>query len=346
MNLHYQSSHAGVHVALAHYLAKANGSPSVAAILAEQNHAPTPVVELLKAAVPAGTIGDAAWAGGLADLPGATTTFLQQLGGRSAFAALVDAGVLTRAPLRSRVGATATGIVAGAIEEGHARPVGKITLNGDSLTPRKVGALVVVSRDIVESQSAASQAFLSRVLRRSIAQAIDVGFYEALVTSGTTQFPSSGPGPDDIRADVQALLNAINDGQGRLAFVASVDVANAAVMVDDHHGGTSPEGLSEFFGLPFAVSSGLPAGTLVLLNGDKIAADIESIVLDVSRHGTVEMSDTPTNNAVTGTGAQQVSLWQTNSVGIAVTGIYGAAVGAPDALGILTDIEWGQEASS
>ncbi|MGR9135661.1 phage major capsid family protein [Rhizobium leguminosarum] len=332
----HQAEFAGTIQSLVRALVIAAKTGETTADIADRLRMPAPAQRILKAAVAAGTLADPSWAGQLADMQAASSAFLQGLGGRSAFAALLDLGVLTRAPLRSRVGAVAEGVVGAVTGEGQARPVSRISLNGDALLPQQADAIVVLSREVIENASAAAHAFLSRQLRRAVAKALDVGFFDRLITSATPTFSSTG----DHVTDLKTMLDATNSGEGRLVWVAAPDVANSIALLNDGRGTASPEGVSEFLNLPFAVSPGLAAGTLVLLDGDRILADIESLGIDVARFATLEMNDEPTMDAITPTATPVVSLWQTNAVAVKVSALFGVSAGTADAVAVLTGIEW------
>jgi HK97 family phage major capsid protein len=211
-----------------------------------------------------------------------------------------------------------------------------MSLSGDALAAQQADAVIVLSREVLENSSAASQAFVSRQLRRAVAKALDVGFFSTLVTSATPSFSSTG----DHVTDLKILLDATNSGEGRLAWIASTSAANSIALLDDGRGTASPEGVSEFMGLPFAVSPGLPAGTLILLDGDRVLADVESLGIDVARHASLQMDDAPTMDAITPTGTSTVSLWQTNSVAVKISALFGVTAGADDAIAVLTDVAW------
>jgi HK97 family phage major capsid protein len=211
-----------------------------------------------------------------------------------------------------------------------------MSLNGDALAAQQADAIIVLSREVVENSSAASQAFVSRQLRRAVAKALDAGALSTLITSATPTFAAT----DNHAADLKQLLDTVNSGEGRLAWIAAPDVANSISLLNDGRGGASPEGLSEFLGLPFAVSPGLAAGTLILLDGDRILGDVESLGVDTSRFASLQMSDEPTTDVITPTATAVVSLWQTNSVGIKISALFGAVAGTPDALAVMTGVEW------
>lgn len=335
------AEHAGTIQSLVRALVIAEKTGETTSEIADRLRLPAPAARILKAAVGAGTLSDPAWAGQLADMQTASSVFLQGLGGRSAFAALLDLGIITRAPLRSHVGAFSEGIVGAVNGAGEARPVSRMVLNGDALLPQQADAVIVLSREVIENSSAASQAFVSRQLRRAAAKALDVGFLDRLVSSATPSFTSTGDHPTDLKV----LLDATNTGEGRLAWVAATDVANSICLLNDGRGTASPEGVSEFLNVPFAVSPALPAGTLILLDGDRILADVQSLGIDIARHASLQMDDAPTNDAGTPTATPVTSLWQTNVIGVKLSALFGATAGTSDALSMMTDITWGASVS-
>ncbi|MGO7598869.1 phage major capsid protein [Rhizobium ruizarguesonis] len=332
----HQAEFAGTIQSLVRALVIAEKTGEPLSDVADRLRMPAPAQRILKAAVGAGSLGDPAWAGQLADMAAASSAFLQNLGGRSAFAALLDLGVITKAPLRSRVGAVSEGVVGAVNAEGQARPVSRMTLSGDELAAQQADAIIVLSREVVENSSAASQAFVSRQLRRAVARALDVGLFDRLVTSSTPSFVAT----DNHAADLKQVLDAVNTGEGRLCWIASPDVANSISLLNDGRGSASPEGVSEFLNLPFAVSPGLAAGTLILLDGDRVLADIESLGIDVARHASLQMDNEPTMDAITPTATATVSLWQTNAVAVKVSALFGVAAGTSDAIVVLTDVAW------
>ncbi|PDS29589.1 phage major capsid protein [Rhizobium phaseoli] len=330
------NEHAGTILALVRALVICERTGEPLSDVADRLRMPAPAQRILKAAIAAGSLGDPQWAGQLADMAAASSAFLQSLGGRSAFGALLDQGILTRAPLHSRVGAVAEGAVAAVSGEGRARPVSRMTLDGDALSPQQADAIIVLSREVIENSSAASQAFVSRQLRRAVAKALDAGALSTLISSATPTFAAT----TNHVSDLKQMLDTVNSGEGRLAWIAAPDVGNSIALLNDGRGTASPEGVSEFLGLPLAISPGLAAGTLVLLDGDRILADVEAIGVDISRFATLQMNDEPTMDATTPTATPVVSLWQTNSVGIKISALFGAVAGTPDAIAVLTNVEW------
>lgn len=323
-------------------VAKKKGIPAADVAIAQG--APGAVVRILKSPTSAATLADPAWAGSIADMAAASHVFLQTLGGRSAFAALLDQGVITRAPLRSNVGSATTGAVGSVVEEGRATPVNKMQFASGKIAPQKADTLVVLSREVLENTSSAAQAFVTRQLRRGLGKALDVGIAASL-TDSIVPLVATSTAVDDIKT----LLDAVNTGEGRLAWVAAKNVANRMSLLQWPAGAAkavSPEGVSEFLNLPFAVSPGLADGTLILFDGDQVVGDIESLGVDLSQHATLEMDTAPIHDSGVGSGdaptpaPSLVSLWQTDSVGLRLSAFFGVSRATDNALAIMTGIDW------
>jgi hypothetical protein len=90
-------------------------------------------------------------------------------------------------------------------------------------------------------------------------------------------------------------------------------------------------------------SLGAPHGNIVVLaNADQIfLADDGSVAIDVNRYASLEMSDAPTQDGETGTGAELVSLWQNNLIGIRAERHINWKKARPTAVEYLDDVQWG-----
>lgn len=331
-------THAAVIPALFRAMATSRKKGLPVEVVAEAQRAPAAAVRILKAVTSAGTLSDPTWAGNLADMASASQVFLQQLGGRSAFAALLDQGVITRAPLRSNVGSVTSGAVASVVDEARATPVNKMAIASGQIAAQKADAIVVLSNEVLQNTSSAGQSFVNRQLRRALGKALDVAIASSL-TAGLSPIAATS----NASTDLKAILDDVNTGEGRLAWVAAKDVANRMALLPDSK--VSPEGVSEFLNLPFAVSAGLADGSLILLDGDQVIGDIETLGLDIAEHASLEMNTNPAHDSGVGSGdapspANLVSLWQTDSVALRLSAHFGMSRGTNAALAIMTGIAW------
>ena len=116
----------------------------------------------------------------------------------------------------------------------------------------------------------------------------------------------------------------------------------ATLGADD--GGTFPSMTpagGQLRGLNCLVSSGIPAGQLVVLDAAQIAAAATEVDVRVSGQADVEMSDTPAHDGVTPTAASLVSMFQANSVAMRAVATIAAQRLRDDALALITGIDWG-----
>lgn len=141
----------------------------------------------------------------------------------------------------------------------------------------------------------------------------------ASVTNGVTAIPSTGNPEADVEALFEAFLKA-NLSPTSGVWIMSSMTALALSKMKNPLGQKMYPDLSflggTFQGLP-AIVSQYAGDLLVLINaGDVYLADDGQVVTDASREASLQMEDSPSNNSGTGTGAQLVSMFQTNSVAI------------------------------
>jgi hypothetical protein len=293
-----------------------------------------PAQIILKAAVGAATLSNPAWAGSLAEMRVAAQDFLTRLEGKSAIVAMLDSGVVARAPSYIPLLVVTTAVTGSLVGEGKPRPISKANLGLATLVPQKVQATIVVTKDLL-SEAPAAQTFLGRQLKNAVASAIDAVLVGQLL-AGVTPIAATV----NQEADLIKLLNAVNSGSGRLAWLSSVDVANRLAL-SNILGATSPVGASEYFGLPMYVSSGMLAGTLALVDGDRVAGNVEGFGLEVATDASLNMDDSPTlpTSVPPAGAATMVNLWQENAVALGMT-MLGDMTAATGAVALLTGIAW------
>jgi hypothetical protein len=273
---------------------------------------------LTKAAVAAGTRVSGNWA---ADLVSAD-------GGRSEFFSLVRQQSILgrvpgfrRVPLNTRLVSEASGFSAAWVGEGKAVPVSHATYSDDgTLPPLKVSALGVFSDELLESVDPAAEMLIRDGLVDACARAIDTTFLDpanagtsgvepASVTNGVSAVPSSGDGLQDVR-------NLIDGFAGDLS--RAVLIGTPATFATLHDPVILPSlGIrgGEAIGIP-AIPSNHAGDDLILIDPGGIALGEGGAELKVSTEGSIQMSDAPTNDAVTPAATTLVSLWQCNSAAI------------------------------
>jgi hypothetical protein len=111
------------------------------------------------------------------------------------------------------------------------------------------------------------------------------------------------------------------------------------------HGGMSPLG-GALLNLPCLVSDAAEEGELFLLAADSVCADIADVQLRASRNASVEMSEIPAGNSVTPHAVNLTSLFQSGSVGLLATVVWGAQKMRDNALVKIENAVWHDDISA
>ncbi len=229
------------------------------------NRAPEQAQRIFKTAVGAATSADLG-----ADGIGIGIWATDSLRTKSVFYRLLDDNAFTRVPLFTQI-AFATSTATGAtVAEGAPIPVSKIVVDKLILQPANAVALCVFTDELLKNVTPAGQSFFNKELATAVSDAVDAKFL-SLVASGATSTASAGVSASNAWHDLRtALLSLSTSGASKLYWVASVDVAKKASTLADTAGGAafaamSPSG-GELCNLPALVASGVPAGSLYLID--------------------------------------------------------------------------------
>lgn len=233
-----------------------------------------------------------------------------------------------RVPLIKQTGAS-TGYWVG---EGKAKPLTKPAWGRTELSPLKAANIAVATMEVLRDSSPSAETLLRDDLAAAIASAIDTAFIDptnagsagvkpSSITNGITPIESSGGTAAAIRADVQAAMTvfiAANNPLSAGVWVMSSSVALALSMMrtaldQPEFSGITVNG-GTFFGLPVIVSEYVTDYVVLMNASDVWFADDGGVAVDFSTEASLEMSDAPTGSSVTPTGAELVSMFQTNSV--------------------------------
>lgn len=253
----------------------------------------------------------------------------------SAFYRVLDDGGFTRIPMHRRVGLVTSAPSAGVVAEGVAIPVSTIVLNNVLLSPVKAGGLIVLTDELLLAVDAAGQAAFSRTLQGVLAAAVDAAFVN-IVATGATPISSVSP-----NKDLRAALNAVNlVGLARPYWLAAVDVGKFASTLPTFQPAFAAASATggELANLPLLVSSGVPSGSLYLIDAAGIAADAAGPEIAVSREADIVMDSAPAASSAAPTAASAVSMFATNSFAVKASAVFGAARLRADAVAVVTGI--------
>ena len=308
--------------------------------------APARVVNAIKAAVPAGSSGDATWAGAFTDLNVVFGSFSDSLKNQSVFYRLVSDNAMSRLSIDDRAAIVTIGLTASSVGEGKARAISKLSAANQLLQRRAAICMVVCTRELVKSIGPDGQALLSRELKAATADEVDREFL-AIVTAGAPTLTSSGDQLADVQADLKRMLFSVPvRNSSALYWVAGIGAAKGlTAMVDGSGANAFPAAgvlNNELWGYPLLGCSALADDELILLDAHGIAGVSDGFNLSASGQADVELSDTPIGDATTGVGAALTSLFQTNSVGLRCVAYYGAERLRSDSVVKLTSIGWAE----
>jgi hypothetical protein len=297
------------------------------------NRAPEQAQRIYKASIGAGSTTNST----LGSEGIAIGAFSDSMRTASAFYRILSDNGFTRVPMQTRVGMVTSSPTAGVVAEGAGIPVSRVVLNNVVLAPIKAAALIVVTTELLLDVGAVGQACFSRELQSVVAAAVDTAFVD-IVDTGTTPITSTSP-TKDLRA---ALLAVNSTGIARPYWIAAEDVGKFASTLSTAAAGPAFAAASavggELANLPMLVSSGVPSGTLYLVDATGIAADGGPVTVDVSTQADVMMDTAPSMNSTTPTAAAMTSMFQTNSTALRALAIFGAAKIRSNAVAVVTGI--------
>jgi hypothetical protein len=320
----------GDFVGLVKHLAISGGRPDEAAARARGHHASSRVVELLEKAAVTGAAPDS-WGAQLAGYSTMVAAFVDALSQSSAFYRMLADGGLVRLPFAVRVGSIGTGASAAIVKPGMAIPVSQMTLANVELERRKAAGIVALSNELLADGGAAAEALISRSLRVAVGTAVDAAFVTTLLDGVS----GSGATPNAM-TDLRTALTAIGPTDGsRLYWIAAPDVGitlataqasgpTAAMPLFPSVGATG----GELLGLPLLVSSGVAAGSLLLIDASGIAAASDTVAVDVSPYAALQLDSTPTMSTGSGSplrpvATTTVSGWATDTTTIRALAYFG-----------------------
>jgi hypothetical protein len=210
------------------------------------------------------------------------------------------------------------------VGEGQPAPLSRPTMTRQSLAPKKIVAHTVITREALENQSPEAEAAIQADLERVAVLALDQALLDP-TGAGTASTPASivhgngivaGP---DLGDDLALMLDAFQGDLSAAYWVGSPRTAvkiAAALDIEDlgMRGGS-------LMGAPFLTTRGQLGDSggsyLTLVDPSGIAARVEGVEVDRSRHATVQMESAP--DSPVGAGTVMVSLWQQNLVALRVT---------------------------
>lgn len=248
---------------------------------------------------------------------------------------------LRRVGFNERVSGMSTGFTAGWKGEGlPALPSAAVTFN-TALLWNCMSALAVLTKEAVRFSNPSAEEIVRRDLAAAVNGKLDLDFIDpAKAASGTTSPASitygivattpSGTAATNFRHDLAAMLGQFATNNlipNDLVLIMSGTMAAQISMMVNALGQPDFPGLTmkggQIQGIPVIVSEyltsvGSPSTQMIVLAkaSEIYLADDGVVTVEASDQASVEMQDTSSQSAISGTGASLVSLWQTGAVGL------------------------------
>jgi len=246
------------------------------------------------------------------------------------------------------------------VGEGKPKPLTAFDFERTTLEPLKCANIAVLTEENVRSSNPNSELIIRDALRDALVARMDADFIDpsnsgssgvkpASITNGAPSVKSTGTDADDIRLDVRAVfqkfIEADNPPENGVWIMSTTNALALSLMVNalgqrEFPGITMTGGTFE--GMP-VIASRYAGDNVALVNASDIyLGDEGGVSVDMSREASLEMKSTGlSQDATTGTGAQLVSLWQSNLVGLRAERTINWMRRRTSAVAYLTDVQWG-----
>lgn len=281
----------------------------------------------------------------LADKRAIVSAFIEQMRNNSVFYAALADGMVSL-PMRTWLELSALDATAWVTAEGKPIPVSGAGFGKLYLETLKAASIVVASNELLTSTRA--EANLSKVLRVAIGAAVDSAFLGIAIDSDTTSLTgSAGGNAEAVGEDLRALLDTVQPTTAsRLILAIDPALQRAASTMVNAAGGFAFPDLTAtggtLNGIPAMPSAAVGTGKVALIDASRFAGAAETIEIDASGEATIEMLNSALQqDATTGAGAEQVSMFQTDSVAIRAVAHFAAERLEDTASAVITGATWG-----
>jgi hypothetical protein len=292
------------------------------------------LVQVIKSGVAGGGSDSGEWGAELVQADARYTgDFIDYLYGMTLFDKLPLRAVPANVTIKGQDGAAA-GFWVG---QSKGIPVTTADYSTVSLTPLKVGAIAVMSKELVRDSSPAAEALVRDALVQASAQKVDSTFFStsavssgvspAGILNGVGGHNSHGSTIDGVIADVRqlyAIFQSFKNASG-LAFVTDPSTAKALSLMQNALGQFAFPGITQnggtLLGDTVYTGDNVTAGHFILMKPSDIYRIGDSgVSVSVTDVATIEQDTAPQGASDTPVAASATlsSLWQTESIGIKV----------------------------
>jgi HK97 family phage prohead protease len=315
------------------------------------------LVQYIRAAVAGGGTGSGEWGAELAQsderFTGDFVTFLYAM---TVFDRLPLRSIPARVNIKGQDGA-ATGYWVG---ESKGIPVSKPDFSSVELTPLKVGAIAVCSKELVADSSPSAEMWIRDSIAQASAQRVDTTFLSATAASagvspagllnGLSALAPSGADAAAVRADLMSLYSGFLTAKNAsgLVQIMTPSLAKAISLMVNSLGQTEFPNLNANGGTllgdqVFTGDNVTPGDWILLKPSDIWKIGDGGVEVSMSDTAMVEQDDAPQGATDTpvAASANLVSLWQEESIGFKVVRRINYAKRRTSAVAVLSNAEYG-----
>jgi HK97 family phage major capsid protein/HK97 family phage prohead protease len=276
---------------------------------------------------------------------------------------------LLRVPFNVKVQSQTSGASATWVGEGKPKLVTKFNTTSTTLLFTKIAAISVITEELARFSRPGAEGLVRDELAKAVIQRMDYDFIDpdkavssgvnpASITNGLTGKTTAGTSAANVLSDVQTLVAPFllaNYDVSKLVLIMPNTLALVLSLMQNSLGQDSFKGMSvsggTLAGIPVITSQyaafGSSYGNVVIcVSAENIAlADDGNVSVDASREASIEMVDSSSQDATSGTGASVVSMFQTNSIALRAEREINWKKLRSDAVTFMDDVNWGSVGS-
>jgi len=321
-----------------------------------------------KTAVIGGTTTDSNYAAALlAQATVLESAFLDFLRPRTIVGKFGTNGIpaLKRVPFNVKIQSQTSGASAGWVGEGKPKLVTKFNTTSTTLLFTKIAAIAVITEELARFSFPGAETLVRDELAKAVIERLDRDFIDpdkavssgvnpASITNGVTAKSGAGTSAANVLTDVQNLVAPFllaNYDVSDLVLIMPNSLALVLSLMQNSLGQDSFKGMTvnggTLAGIPVITSQyaafGSSYGNVVICvsAGNIALADDGTVTVDASREASIEMVDSSSQDATSGTGASQVSMFQTNSIALRAEREINWKKLRSDAVTFQDDVNWG-----
>ncbi|AXY57277.1 phage major capsid protein [Acinetobacter chinensis] len=305
------------------FAAHSKGAVTADTVLKSWN-APESVQKALTQKALIGTTTDPAFAASLVELNTMTGEFIELLRGKTAVDKIAPR--MRQVPFNIKVPSQTGASTVGWVGEKKTKPVTNPTFGNMTLTKSKVAGIVLLSDELIRFSNPKADQLVLDDLLKSTATFIDGQFFDpskaeaedspASVLHGVTAVTSTGTDGAAIEADLAKVIQGVLDAgltlDGATWVTSETRAAQLSILRDalgkKYFEGMNLNGAKELLTLPVEISAACTDKIVLVLPGQILLADDDSMDFAISSEATINMG--------TDLAPEWVNLYQNNLMAI------------------------------